>query len=212
MDFDSILLAKKLGGSSTTIEALSVTENGTYTAQEGKAYSPVTVNVSGGSSGATIVASGTFTGSGANNVTVPIGTKMAKTDCAIYFYIDDDSIIEDGYYKFVNSGWLIVKEVSYLDFSSYKNNIIPTSARSYAVGESQVTGLNGYWYASQNLNTTTVRVAMQSVFNISYGATGFSFATSQGNQYYRFPSTATYRWKVVYFGNDPDNDIVEVEQ
>lgn len=33
-----------------TIESLSVTENDTYTAPEGKAYSPVTVNVSGGSS------------------------------------------------------------------------------------------------------------------------------------------------------------------
>lgn len=34
-------------GTSITIESLSVTENGTYTAQTGKAYSPVTVNVSG---------------------------------------------------------------------------------------------------------------------------------------------------------------------
>lgn len=33
------------GGSSVEVEALTVTENGTYTAQEGKAYSPVTVNV-----------------------------------------------------------------------------------------------------------------------------------------------------------------------
>lgn len=33
------------GGSSTTVEELSVTENGTYTADTGKAYSPVTVNV-----------------------------------------------------------------------------------------------------------------------------------------------------------------------
>ena len=32
------------GGSSVTVEALSVTENGTYS-EEGKAYSPVTVNV-----------------------------------------------------------------------------------------------------------------------------------------------------------------------
>lgn len=36
------------GGSSVTVEPLSVTENGTYTAPTGKAYSPVTVNVSGG--------------------------------------------------------------------------------------------------------------------------------------------------------------------
>ena len=38
------------GGGSVTVEALSVTQNGTYTAPSGKAYSPVTVNVSGGSS------------------------------------------------------------------------------------------------------------------------------------------------------------------
>lgn len=37
-------------GSSTTITPLSVTENGTYTAPTGTAYSPVTVNVSGSES------------------------------------------------------------------------------------------------------------------------------------------------------------------
>lgn len=49
MDFYDILFAKKLGGgggSSVEVEALSVTENGTYTAPEGKAYSPITVNTS----------------------------------------------------------------------------------------------------------------------------------------------------------------------
>lgn len=35
------------GGSSVTVEALTATENKTYTAPEGKAYSPVTVNVAG---------------------------------------------------------------------------------------------------------------------------------------------------------------------
>ena len=34
-----------------TVESLSVTQNGTYTAPTGKAYSPVTVNVSGGGGG-----------------------------------------------------------------------------------------------------------------------------------------------------------------
>ena len=36
------------GGSSVEVESLSVTENGTYTAPSGKAYSPVTVAVSSG--------------------------------------------------------------------------------------------------------------------------------------------------------------------
>lgn len=38
------------GGSSVTVEALTATENKTYTAPSGKAYSPVVVNVSGGTS------------------------------------------------------------------------------------------------------------------------------------------------------------------
>ena len=43
------------GGGDVTVEALSVTENGTYS-EEGKAYSPVTVDVAGGSSDFTTAA------------------------------------------------------------------------------------------------------------------------------------------------------------
>lgn len=43
-------LGKNGGGGGITVKSLSVTENGTYTAPTGKAYSPVTVNVSGGGS------------------------------------------------------------------------------------------------------------------------------------------------------------------
>lgn len=42
-----IVLPDQGGGSSITVDALSVTANGTYTAATGHAYSPVTVNVSG---------------------------------------------------------------------------------------------------------------------------------------------------------------------
>lgn len=48
MNYYDILLSKKLnggGGGDITVESLSVTENGTYTAPSGKAYSPVTVEV-----------------------------------------------------------------------------------------------------------------------------------------------------------------------
>lgn len=55
------------GSSSVTVEALSVTQNGTYTAPTGKAYSPVTVNVSGGG-GATNIVQGTFTAGTAGTV------------------------------------------------------------------------------------------------------------------------------------------------
>lgn len=46
-----IVLPDQGGGSSVTVDALSITENGTYTAPTGHAYSPVTVNVSGGEEG-----------------------------------------------------------------------------------------------------------------------------------------------------------------
>lgn len=42
------------GGGTITTEPLTVTQNGTYTAPSGKAYTPVTVNVSGGGSGGNI--------------------------------------------------------------------------------------------------------------------------------------------------------------
>jgi len=47
MDMYSFMLGSKSGGggSSITVESLSVTENGTTTAPTGKAYSPVVVNV-----------------------------------------------------------------------------------------------------------------------------------------------------------------------
>lgn len=38
-------IVEEYGGSDITVEALTATENDTYTAPEGKAYSPVTVNV-----------------------------------------------------------------------------------------------------------------------------------------------------------------------
>ena len=48
-DQDGYIVLDDDPGPSITVESLSVTTNGTYTAQSGHAYSPVTVNVSGGS-------------------------------------------------------------------------------------------------------------------------------------------------------------------
>ena len=47
MSFDaaSFAIGRKSGGGGGTVEALSVTENGTYTAESGTAYSPVVVDV-----------------------------------------------------------------------------------------------------------------------------------------------------------------------
>ena len=49
-EYDPSIPAGSGGGGDITVESLSVTENDTYTAPAGKAYSPVVVNVSGGGS------------------------------------------------------------------------------------------------------------------------------------------------------------------
>lgn len=74
MDLYDVLLAKQLsgggGGRTPVIEALSVTENGTYTAPSGvDGYSPVTVDVAGGSNFVT----GSFTTPDTNgNMTINV--------------------------------------------------------------------------------------------------------------------------------------------
>ena len=50
MDLYNLIISAKLskgegGGGDVSVEELNVTDNGTYTAPEGKAYSPVKVNV-----------------------------------------------------------------------------------------------------------------------------------------------------------------------
>lgn len=57
------LIGKNDGGGGASVEPLTVTENGEYS-EEGVAYSPVTVNVSGGG-GASNIITGTFTPSAA---------------------------------------------------------------------------------------------------------------------------------------------------
>lgn len=48
LDASGALITGTASGGSVTVEALNVTQNGTYTAQSGKAYSPVTVAVPSG--------------------------------------------------------------------------------------------------------------------------------------------------------------------
>lgn len=88
------------------VEPLSVTQNGTYTAPDGKAYSPVTVNVSGGSGAR--VATTTWTNSSTSTVSheftglsgtpkaafLRCTTQLTRSSSNTYYYIAD--IVWDG--------------------------------------------------------------------------------------------------------------------
>lgn len=88
------------------VEPLSVTQNGTYTAPTGKAYSPVTVNVSGG--GSVSVATTTWTNSSTSTVSheftglsgtpkaafLRCTSQLTRSSSNTYYYIAD--IVWDG--------------------------------------------------------------------------------------------------------------------
>lgn len=85
-------------GEATEVEPLSVTANGTYTAPSGKAYSPVTVDVSG--SGGTTVNVG-FTGASTNPKICYIDangiyhSESATYDSSTYTYYWFASVLEN---------------------------------------------------------------------------------------------------------------------
>lgn len=127
MDYYDLLLASKLsggGGSSVTVESLSVTQNGTYTADTGKAYSPVEVNVANSytqsdegkvvSSGAlvsqsstTYTSNNTYDTTLVNSVTVNvpslnIADELAKGNPSGAITITETSIAKDAFRNKVN--------------------------------------------------------------------------------------------------------------
>lgn len=65
-----------------TAEPLSVTQNGTYTAPKGKAYTPVTVNVSGG--GGANIATVTMTNSSNQNTSIDFTLPSGRTPKAFF--------------------------------------------------------------------------------------------------------------------------------
>ena len=259
MDFDSILLAKKLGGGggSATLIDKNISSNGTYNASgdnadgykkvvvsvpntyvagdEGKVVSngalvsqtsasynvngtydttlknSVTVNVP---SGATLVASGTFTGNGANNISVSIGKKMPKTDFVFVFYCNDSTMAYDSNYKFATGSLTMLEDISSYDLSTTGNDrpiITNLSIDMDNAGTTVNVKPNGRLWVAQNIRNGAVSAFAPSGFVVKYEATGFTFTLSNGNASYKFQSGANYKWKLIYFGDSPSSDIVEVE-
>lgn len=94
-------------GSSTTITPLNVTENGTYTAPTGTAYSPVTVNVSGGGGGS-------FDLSAIPNLT-GVASKICQPFSDAYFNLLETPQLPSG----ANIRLLIIAPVDDITFSTY---------------------------------------------------------------------------------------------
>lgn len=195
----------------------TVTQNGTV---DTTLIDELTVNVSGGGGGATVIASGTFTGNGSFAISIPVGTKMPETDFAFVIhlpknqeitYVDNSS---DQILLWIQ--YVVLKNTQRFDLSSVANNIQSKNTLGLTVNnDGTITNLNPNGTAavrvSNRANGCTFSLSgNESSQTISRTATGFTVNVSSAAWMIKFRTGYTYEWEVIYFGDDPTNDIVEV--
>lgn len=96
-------------------EELAISENGTYTAPEGKAYSPVTVNVSGGGGG------------GIQEATITFDATFPSSDYIIYIRAQSGSDYPaTTAWRFDTSGWFFNAELMQDIMEEYDGKIYAT--------------------------------------------------------------------------------------
>lgn len=94
-DADGYVVLDDESGSQIIVDSLSITQNGTYTAPTGHAYSPVTVNISGGGGGGLEFEEGTVTISSSMTTNYDIQFTNTHTKLPSFYLIKS---AEDGVY------------------------------------------------------------------------------------------------------------------
>lgn len=145
-------LTYMIGGEPPAIEAepLTVTQNGTYTAPTGKAYTPVTVNVSGGGGTPTVKtatvtnASNTATSLSFTNLTgnpvaffVRCKTQIQSSGSTSYYYVDNmryNGTNHDGTYVRIGSTRGIYPDTTHYNHS-YSGTTLTVTTSGSRTGE-----------------------------------------------------------------------------
>lgn len=189
------------GGSVTSIVPLTVTENGEY-AEEGKAYSPVTVDVPTGGGGASNIVTGTFTASEGINA-LDVGYTGNGYPIAAIFAVDGGLSNPDytDWYNAVANGavgmWSMTKS-NMTSTPTYNGSYTTTDGCSVSTLRKtsdaqtyQATGgaLVATFAANANPNSspnTCIKIADKKTFNY--------FASTAGG----LKTGITYRYWIVY--------------
>lgn len=208
-DVESVTLPKVGGGVATfseggggaTVEALTVTENGTYTAPSGTAYSPVTVNVAGGASN---IVTGTFKGTTTGAaMDVPLDYTGSGYPVAVFVYVEGGNKGTTGFGS-------LIQQYAYARYIVVKNDALVTpyytahptydSAATLTEQKSSASNANSYsrsgsistarpYYNSDACESTDHYLHIRSRTKLSV----FIASTSYG-----FAANITYRYVVVY--------------
>lgn len=163
-----------------------------------------------GGGGATLVASGTYTGAGAIIVDIPVGKKMPKKDFLFHLWAPNGTeFVNDSNYK-VNQFYALCRNMTYY-LSSNADPCESTPLVYNKVGTTNIQ-VKSNWYLSAVRNTVQMfQTQANNGYNrIKRDANGFYIKVQNYNTAWYFVSGLVYNWELIYFGSDPTSDIVEV--
>lgn len=167
-----------------------------------------------GSGGAIVVASGEFLGNSyGGRQSVNIGNKMARTDFYVLIKAKDDSEFERNGYSMTYMAALVPKKIGYYDLSATGVRNFQSDFSVYDNNSGALTEKTGGFLIRNgariyNGNTATVDWNTFTVTRETNGTFSLYFGHSNGS--YNLPSNVTYEYEVVYFGNNPSEDIVTI--
>lgn len=163
--------------------------------------------------GSNIVASGTVTGNDTTKVTFSAGSKMPQKDFAVVMWMSVGTE-----YPRNSTNKIIYTEIfvdsTYISFDLSSNGEkTPTFANNdYTENDSGTIitkSVSSIPNASLSFQTGAIKPNYRTPdVKITRSNDGFSVYVSIGTD--KFVSGFTYNWKIVYFGNNPSSDIVEV--
>lgn len=191
---------------------ISITENGTYDVAE---FAEAEVNIPTG--GAHLIASGTWTGDGDYKFKIPVGKKMPQTDFLFTLWVDIGTEFPyDNYNKFIVVNITALHRFASFDLSTDGEKradkiFYVNENNDGTIGQRKQTMI---WGIEQDLRTsvfsTNNPMGNPVAITVTKDQSGFSISADKSGTNYKFVSGMSYNWELLYIGNDPTNDIVEV--
>ena len=165
-----------------------------------------------------VIASGTMTGTGTNIIDLPLGTKAPLKDFYVEINHKTNQFLYDTDYKVVLSRMLVPASspLSYKDhqndYDRYYGTVYSLEVDNSGTITTQSFNQNTEVHDFIRNNSTGVQCALQNIVNpqLRVYSDHINIYYTTGNNLYKFVSGDDYEWKLVYFGGDPTNDMIEV--
>ena len=177
------------------------------------------IQTGGGGGGATLIASGTYTGTGtypgSAGQGIFVGTRMPQTDFYVRFIARSDSEFPyDTNYKYAYGIALVFSEFGHFDLSTVGDGKQMISDITFNINNGgTITAADAGMpiiFIDSVRNATAKNTQIPNNCKIDRRSDGFYFRLFNSNVTNKYESGITYDWKVVYFGSNPSSDIVSI--